>query len=183
MTDKHLKIRKPSPRFLGPAERLYINSFPEEERRPWEQILLEPSTTLRGPFLHLLLIAKGVFERFAGIITTWHFDEFNYLEHFATMPTLRGCGIGSYTLLCLTSGFNGPWVLEVERPSDDTPMAARRIAFYERNGFHLLDYDYIQPPYAPGLPSVPMLLMSTDPDIDPATVADILHNRVYRTLL
>lgn len=179
MTELHLKIRKPVAKWLEPARRLYVDAFPPEERRPWEQILLEPSDTLRGPFLHTLLLGEGISDRFAGMISSWQFDEFSYLEHFATMPGLRGSGIGSQVLAALVAGFTVPWVLEVERPTDDNPMAARRIAFYERNGFHVLDYDYIQPPYSPGLPEVPLLLMSTDPGIDPAAVAAILHREVY----
>ncbi|MCM1066740.1 MAG: GNAT family N-acetyltransferase [Muribaculaceae bacterium] len=175
----HLKIRKPIARFMEPSRRLYIDAFPEEERRPWSTMLLAPHERLRGPYLHQLLLAKGCSDTFAGLVTTWHFDHFNYIEHFATMPALRGAGVGSYTLQSLIQGFDTPWVLEVERPAADNPMAARRIAFYERNGFHLLDYDYIQPPYAPGLPEVPLLLMSTDPHIDPHHVAQVLHREVY----
>lgn len=141
--------------------------------------MLEPYEDFRGPYLHTLILSKGFTDKFAGLINSWHFDDFNYLEHLATMPALRGSGIGATTLYSLLNGFDKPWVLEVERPSADSPMAARRIAFYERNGFSLLDYDYIQPPYAPGLPEVPLYLMSSDPDIDPAAVAAVLHREVY----
>ena len=58
-------------------------------------------------------------------------------------------------------------------------MAPRRIGFYRRNGFRLLEADYIQPPYAEDLPSLPLKLMSRGelPDID--RVISTLHQRVY----
>ena len=173
--NRHIKIGKPTPQWAELARRLYLDAFPAEERRDWSTILMQPSDTRRGPFLKCI----GLEDVFAGMITTWHFDDFNYIEHLATDPAVRGAGVGSLVLSMLRQGFRTPWVIEVERPSDDNPMAARRIAFYQRNGFTLLDYDYIQPPYGPGLPEVPLLLMSTDPAIDPETAASTLRRKVY----
>ena len=62
----------------GAAERLYCNAFPPEERRPFGQFLLEPSEK-RGPYLHTLLLSKGISDKFAGIVTTWQFDDFMYI--------------------------------------------------------------------------------------------------------
>ena len=49
--------------------------------------------------------------------------------------------------------------LEVELP--ETEMAARRIGFYERNGFYYNDYFYMQPPIAEGRNAIPLRLMTT----------------------
>ena len=178
MTELHLKIRKPVPKWLGAAERLYCNAFPPEERRPFGQFLLEPSEK-RGPYLHTLLLSKGISDKFAGIVTTWQFDYFMYIEHLATMPDMRGNGIGANVVNSLRSGLGTPLVLEAEHPSADNPMAERRLGFYRRLGFEVIDESYIQPPYGPGLASVPLLLLSDTPGLDPAEVTCTLHSQVY----
>lgn len=94
---------------------------------------------------------------------------------------MRGSGIGA-EILRLLAAEGPPLLLEVEHPKGPGSIEQRRIEFYRRNGFRLLDYDYVQPPYAPGLPSVPLLLMSTDPALDPALAARTLHREVYGTV-
>ena len=72
-----------------------------------------------------------------------------------------------------------PLILEVELPGAND-MASRRIGFYERCGFTAHhDVDYIQPAYAPGLPSIPLLLMSTAPIPEPDRTISDLHRIVY----
>ena len=172
-----IKIRKPSEKWLNRALNLYLSSFPVEERRPWPGIM-KPSSP-HGPFLKIILVDDGTEERFAGMLTSWHFDDFNYLEQFATAPELRGGGIGAYVLQMLQNLNEFFWVLEVEPVSPDNPMAERRIGFYERNGFTLYDYKYMQPPYRNGLPSIPMRLMANTADMLPRNVAYTLRREVY----
>lgn len=169
----NLSLRNPAPEFLDAAEQLYLESFPPEERRPWGDIVSGPA----GPELRLIF-RDGAF---AGIITTWDLGTWTYVEHFAIMPYMRGGGIGGLVLERLAGMDEKPLLLEVERPGDGNPMASRRIEFYRRNGFALLDYDYIQPPYAPGLPEVPLRLMCTDPATDAETATRALHTQVYGT--
>lgn len=157
---------------VAATERLYGLSFPPSERRPFGQLLAKDAPMrLTGIYL-----PHG---QYAGFLTLWKFDKFDYVEHFAVLPSLRGSGIGAHALRQLTQRTPRPLVVEVERPGDGNPMAARRIEFYKRVGFHILDYDYIQPPYGPGLPSVPLLLMSTGAQMNPSAVAATLHGKVY----
>ncbi len=174
---KILRFRRPSERWLNRALNLYLTSFPVEERRPWPLILNSKSPY--GPFLKILLVDDGTGDRFAGLLTVWHFDDFNYIEHLAIAPELRGGGLGALVLESLKTLNDNFWVLEVEPPTTDNPMAARRIGFYERNGFTLYDYNYIQPPYTPSQPSVPMKLMADIPDMLPRNVAYTLRREVY----
>lgn len=160
----------PSSAELTAIEKIYTEAFPPEERRSWSSLAGDGNPELRS------IVRDG---ELAGMISYWNFGTFVYVEHFAIDPSLRGGGTGSEVLAELRRSLGRPVVLEVERPADSNPMAARRIEFYRRNGFHVLSYDYIQPPYAPGLPSVPLLLMSTDPSIAPADVAATLHREVY----
>ena len=161
------------PADLAAAEALYLASFPPEERRDWQQIA--------DPALMPRLL--GVYDdaaALAGFITIWPFDTFIYVEHSAVDPSRRGAGIGATAIELLRRQSELPIVLEVEPPTHPDPMAPRRIRFYERCGLHLLDYDYTQPPYAPGLPSVPLRLMTTDPTLSPRTIETTLHTRVYQ---
>ena len=168
-----IALSEPSAPELEQIRQLYFDSFPPEERRPWESLVAPEDD---GPILRTVQ-HDGVF---AGMISYWDFGAFAYVEHFAILPSLRGGGTGAKTLAALKDALVKPIVLEVEPPCEDNPMAARRIGFYHRNGFETLDYDYIQPPYAPGLPSVPLILMSTDPAIDAAQAARTLIQKVYK---
>lgn len=156
---------------LSALEKIYLDAFPPEERRPWESIV-SGDKRLKLRAIH----SDG---ELAGMISYWDFGGFVYVEHFAIDPDRRSGGIGSAVISILKERVGRPVVLEVEHPSDDNPMAAHRIAFYRRNGFEILPYEYVQPPYAPGLPEVPLLLMCTDTEADADTMAKTLHSEVY----
>ena len=159
---------------LAAARALYEAAFPPEERRPWQSIVRPESEA--GPRLHIISLSDGVA---AGFVTTWHFGGFVYVEHLAVDSCVRGGGIGAAALARLEEIYRLPIALEVEPPSDGNPMAARRIGFYKRCGFDVLDFDYIQPPYGKNLPSVPLLLMATPGTPEPVVIAETLHREVY----
>lgn len=163
--------------YVAAAERLYTDAFPPEERRPWSDIL-NPASAM-GPYAEAIIVDGA----FAGFVTTWDLGRWIYVEHLAVDPSRRGGGTGSGLLRLLRDRSAKPIVLEVEPPAADNPMAERRIGFYARNGFSVLDYDYIQPPYSPELSSLPLLLMSTDPADDAAGIALALHKEVYKVVL
>ncbi|MCM1484476.1 MAG: GNAT family N-acetyltransferase [Muribaculaceae bacterium] len=162
--------------YLGELSELYHTSFPPEERREWNDIL-ERSESQSCPLEFLVIIYR---REVAGMITCWHLPGFDYVEHFAVKSSLRGKGIGADAIRKLVARAGGvPIVLEVE-PATDGPIAARRIRFYERCGFtgHT-EFKYIQPPYAPGLPPVRLMLMSSSSGLDIGRVAAVLHKEVY----
>lgn len=157
------------------ARNLYHGAFPPEERRPWNQI--EHAGELMPPEFGMTMVMLG--KKPCGFITSWNFGRFTYVEHFAVDPSSRGHGVGARALREFVSRQHCPVVLEVE-PESAGEMARRRIGFYKRCGFKLFDdYDYIQPPYSDGLPSVPLKLMSTDASLDPSVIASTLHAKVY----
>lgn len=74
-----------------------------------------------------------------------------------------------------------PIVLEVEPP--DTDMAQRRISFYERLGFHLNPFEYMQPPLQKGQPELSLKIMSypqTLTDAEFALYKETLYSKVYK---
>ena len=154
---------------------IYMDSFPPEERRPWNDIL-HKLDTVGSPFSLTLILLKG---KASGFITSWDFGDFVYIEHFAMQSSGRGSGIGAKALRRFCRQARKPVFLEVEPPSVGQ-MAQRRIKFYERNGFvPFYDFKYVQPPYAEGLPEVELVLMGTSSEVSLEEVKNKLHTEVY----
>ncbi|MCD7937033.1 MAG: GNAT family N-acetyltransferase [Tannerellaceae bacterium] len=160
---------------LNQIERTYLESFPEEERRPFFMVrdLIDKEECFK-----MYVVEKG--NQYAGFISVWDFPDFAYVEHFAIDSAARSGGIGGKTLKLIKGILARPIVLEVELPADD--LSRRRIAFYERMGFVLDDHIYIQPPYQGELPSLELRLMSSDGyDLisNFEKVRDTLYRKVY----
>lgn len=161
-------------------EEIYVASFPVDERREWalvERLADDPASPMT-----MLKITDGE-GRAAGLLTIWRFDGLSYIEHFAVDSSRRGSGLGSEVLSQVVKAeMPVPIVIEVEPPSDPAygPMAARRVDFYRRHGFTAFeDFDYVQPPYAPGLNEVALMLMATRADVDPERATSLIHRHVY----
>ncbi len=136
--------------------RILCDSFPPDERRDYA-----PQLAL---FDREIFTTYGLREESSAqvmaLITVYDLGECAYVEHFAVSESYRNRGLGSVILSELIAACDKPLILEVELP--ETEMARRRIGFYERNGFFLNDYPYIQPPYGPDKQPVPLRIMSTD---------------------
>lgn len=138
--------------------RLYNMAFPAEERRPYDDARhLDTFIKMKGGKFHCLVAKDG--EDFVGFITYWTFEKYVYIEHLAVMPERRGRNIGRTLLRHVMHDAGENVLLEVELPH--TAEAIRRIHFYKELGFKAREeIDYKQPPYAPGLNEVPLLLMT-----------------------
>lgn len=134
--------------------RIMKQSFPADEMRPYgaQKALFKRNDF----FAYGVKTADGVLSAF---ITFWKMDGFTYGENFAVDQSLRGSGLGSKIINETVEMCGERFILEVEPP--ETQTAKRRIAFYERAGFELNDYNYIQPPLAKGQNSVRLMIMST----------------------
>ena len=167
---------------LSYIEGLYLQSFPPDERRPFDHIV----AMLRredSPFVMRLLCDD---DRMVGFISCWEWPDMVYCEHFAVDPSTRGKGYGGEALRVLCGEINRPMVLEVECPGDE--MSRRRIGFYQRSGFVLSTRPYVQPPYFDGATPLPMYLMFYGAPLQPGSesfdgyfdsVRDRLHRCVY----
>ena len=161
-----------TPDDIATAKEIYLDAFPPAEQRPWEKILsrCDGKLDLTGVYMN---------RRLVGMITTWDFDGFTYIEHFVIDPTLRGRGIGSAAIRLMQSKCAPlPLLLEAE-PEHLSPQALSRIKFYQRLGFHIIDRSYVQPPYDTYLPPVHLWLMSTSADLSPQQASLLLHRVVY----
>lgn len=158
------------------VERLWVESFPEVERR---DTLAQRNNVDANPVFHCVLAENE--GQPIGFLTYWDFDSFIYGEHFATDLALRNCGYGKQIFRAVLDHVARPFVLEVEIP--DTEMSTRRIGFYERNGMIIWnDIPYTQPAYRVGGESLPMRLMATSdlqPEKDAADIIRAIHRYVY----
>ncbi len=133
------------------AFKLYESAFPVEERRD----NLEQVRVMGKAEYHFDLILKdGVF---IGIMLYWETKDFVFLEHFATMPIVRGKGFGAKALDLLKKK-NKIILLEIEPPIDE--MTERRYGFYKRNGFIMNPYYHIQAKYHLGDEDLELKILS-----------------------
>jgi ribosomal protein S18 acetylase RimI-like enzyme len=158
--------------------KIFKESFPEDERRNFK----EQNDLLKESRYNLNPIYDG--DEIIGFTAIWDFDDFTYVEHFAVKKDLRGKGYGSKIIKDVISKNDKLIILEVEKP--ETDEAIRRIEFYKRVGFHVNNYEYIQPPYDKDKQYVPLIIMSFPNKIDMSQFAKIredLYKIVYKVKL
>lgn len=155
-------------------ETLLHSAFPEVERRDTSE---QRKNSDCHPLFHSNLIMDN--EKPVGLLTYWDFDSFIYIEHFAIDGQLRNKGYGQQALSLLKGQVQRSIVLEAEEPSDE--LTARRIGFYQRQGFVLQNTPYLQPPYHSGDGWLPMKLMiyGMADHIPTSKIIDTIHREVY----
>ena len=89
-----------------------------------------------------------------AFLAVWEFDTFLFVEHFAVRKSCRNGGLGAVLLTQLTTQSRKPVILEVELPTGE--LEARRIAFYERNGFVMNPFEYMQPAMGEDRHAIPL---------------------------
>lgn len=96
-----------------------------------------------------------------GFIAVWTLYDFVFVEHFVIYEKYRNLGYGGMALSLIKEKY-GKAVLEAEPPSEG--IRARRVAFYERNGFRQNPQKYMQPALRKGGDEVELVIMSC-PDV------------------
>ncbi len=130
---------------------LYLSAFPADERREETEHL---NVLKKSDFHSDAIIDEG---KFIGILMYWEAPDFIFLEHFATLPEVRGKGKGKIALDKLKQK-GKPVILEIENPIDE--ITERRYAFYRRNGFIMNDFRHVQARYHLGDDDVELKLLS-----------------------
>jgi len=92
-----------------------------------------------------------------GYICYWNFEDFIFGEHFAIHKDLRDQGYGTKFFKEIFLNTTKPIIIEVEKPNNSTRK--RRLKFYKKLGFKILDKNYIQPSYHNSSESIPMFLI------------------------
>jgi ribosomal protein S18 acetylase RimI-like enzyme len=148
------------------------SSFPISEFRTREA----QEALLKNP-RYRLITDKNDNGKVMAFMAVWEFPEFRFVEHIAVDPAARGKGAGDKLMRGYIEVSKTPVLLEVEPPEDE--WSRRRIGFYERLGFCLNTYDYLQPPLREGQADLPLKIMS---HTRPLTTEEFNHFRdtVYR---
>lgn len=154
--------------------KIYQYSFPSDEKRT----LKKQSEVLHNNLYNLL----GIYHQnqLMGFIATWKFKDFIFNEHVAVEESLRGKGHGTKIMKKQLYKNNKQIVLEVERPGVNI-NAKRRIKFYEKLGFKLNTYNYVQPPYDKTKKPVPLFLMTYPREISKSEFVKI-RNKIHTTV-
>jgi GNAT superfamily N-acetyltransferase len=165
---KFSEIEDPSSDEFEEAMRIYVASFPENERRPVASIkaMLE-----RG---EIRLKAGLVDDRVVFIALMYHLKGTPYVlgDYLATAEEYRGRGIGKQLLENVFSIMSDiqfdHFLIQVENPYlDDDEMKMRRVEFYKSLGMkELKGIRYILPPLQGTMPSEMILMVLSREDRD-----------------
>ena len=129
---KLIRITHSSDTLLKDVIALYESAFPENERTTNEQFL---KMIDRCPQMSFYAVSEQ--GELDGMAVIWDLEICRYLLYLAVKEEKRNSGLGTKTLQQLLRQSSLPVIGEVEYPSPTNPMAARRIGFYQRNGFHI----------------------------------------------
>lgn len=146
-------------------------AFPNTEMRTYE----EQKKLFEIPNYSVLMD-----EEKTAFVAQWDFGESVYIEHFAVSDSVRGNGIGERMLKEFLNTVNGRVFLEAEPPEGE--IARRRIGFYERNGFVLNQYYYLQPSYRNNEEPIELKVMTHGKGIDEKQfegLKKLLYSHVY----
>lgn len=152
--------------------RSYCHSFPEEEKRDENDFW----ALFGNPKTHIISVSTE--NQTVGYIIFWELSDFIFVEHFEVFERCRNKNFGSKILKILQENFN-KIILETE-PEHLNDLAKRRVNFYQRNGFEILNKTYIQPSYGEGKQDLNLWLMGTfQPKNLSQNIAEI-HKLVYQ---
>ncbi|GKI22003.1 N-acetyltransferase [Odoribacter laneus] len=154
---------------------LYQQAFPASERREVNQLkrLIAGQSSM---FFHV--IEEG--GKLAGLFVYWKLADFYYLEHLAVCPEMRNQKIGQKVLDYIREHLSGEHLLEVEPAVDE--ITTRRINYYRRNGYEIVEKQYRQPAYDNPEKSYPLWLMSNRDYPDRRELAEhiqVIKEEVY----
>jgi GNAT superfamily N-acetyltransferase len=137
--------------YYASAMALYEFAFPRVERRDED----EQMRVMTKSDYHFDIIVTE--DGFGGIALYWETEDFLFLEHLATLPDLRGRGLGSMALSLLKNKGKAV-ILEIEPPID--ALTRRRRGFYERNGFQVTPHDHLQTKFRLDDEDLPLMVLS-----------------------
>ena len=157
------------------AERIYTSystTFPADECRNLEQF----HQLFDNPKVEIL----GVFrdQIFVGYAIIWQLSDFSFMEHFEIFSQYQNQNLGTLFLQHIVQ--KHPHLIIETEPRSLNAEAERRIKFYERNMFFILQEDYVQPAYSPEKNSLVLWLMANYHPEKLDFVKENIYDVVYR---
>ena len=151
---------------------LYLKSFPVQERRSVDQLkcLIENQE-------NMYFNSIEIEDTLCGFFVYWKIDDMYYMEYLSVFEDIRNMKIGQKLLEWIDSNLHGLRVFEVEPPVDE--MTTRRVNFYKRNGYQVIDRTYVQPSYTEDMDELPLWIMSNQMPDNLTEVIERLKFTVY----
>lgn len=159
-------------------EKLYIESFPRNERRP----ILEMHHLVKDERRFNLFLLETKDNVRIGFVSYWLLNNFIFIEHLAVTSEFRNVGFGNKAVAELIKQTDLPLIAEIELPTT-SDLANRREKFYKRLGFEIWNLPYKQPPYEDGFEAIPMYLVTYrffNFPSDFNRIADVIYTEVYK---
>lgn len=124
---------------LDKIEKLYIESFPENERFSFDKMIKNES----GHYETFAFYQNNAFCGFAIFLNS---GDISHIIYFATLPELRGKGLGAKALAALRRIKKDMRIIvDIEREMPDcteNEIRRRRKNFYLRNGYEETEIRY-----------------------------------------
>ena len=130
---------KPHSRDIPKIKKLYIESFPENERFPFNVMIKNES----GCYETFAFYNEGSFCGFAILLNSL---DISHIIYFATLPELRGKGLGAKALGAIGRiKSERKIIVDIEREipgCEENEIRRRRKNFYLRNGYSETEVRY-----------------------------------------
>ncbi len=149
----------------------YSSTFPKDERRDWEEFIALFSNS-KVKIISVLHESKNI-----GYLILWELSNYIFVEHFEVFAEYRSQKLGSYITGYLFENYPRI-ILEIE-PDHLGEDAKRRYAFYQRNGFSLIDEMYVQPSYGKDKQPLDLWLLANYTPENLQDVKDEIYDIVY----
>lgn len=154
---------------------LMQKSFPKNEYRTYEN-----QKKLLTNKYYKIIPYFGNENEFLAFAAVWEFESFKFVEHIAVSEKCRGMGIGSKIMRDIIEKSDTDIILEIEPPNDE--ISIKRLSFYERLGFKINEYPYLQPPFTKNGKPIPLKILSYPQTIDEQKfkkIKKIIYSNVY----
>lgn len=153
---KTQELQNHTSRYFDEAWKIYEDSFPSVEKRT----LREQKKIMSDKRYSTKVFLDQ--ENVVGILFSWKFKKYIFIEHFAVCSLSRGNSYGSKILSDFLSKHDNVF-LEIEPFSDHN--SKRRYEFYKRFGFVLNEHKHFQVPFRKGAKELELLLLSLNNSI------------------
>ncbi len=150
----------------------YCTTFPECERR--SEVQFQDLFSRNNVKIYAVLDELKT----VGYLIIWELSTGVFVEHFEIFSQFRSQKYGSEIISKLFRDYSNI-ILEAE-PDDLNEDSKRRIDFYRRNGFDVIDEHYVQPSYAEGKQSLNLWLLCNWKPENVLRIKEEIYDTVYR---
>ncbi|ASK31740.1 N-acetyltransferase [Chryseobacterium sp. T16E-39] len=149
----------------------YSTTFPEDERRDWDQFV-KLFTNPNVKIISVLHESEAI-----GYLIFWELSDYIFVEHFEVFEKFRSQKLGSHITGYLFK--NHPRIILEIEPAHLGEDAQRRYSFYQKNGFSLIEEMYVQPSYGEGKQPLDLWLLANYSPKDLKKVKEEIYDVVY----